>query len=206
MTQTPTDGRPHIVVILGSAREHRFGGTVAHWFMRQTEQRTDMTFELVDLRDWQHGYYNRMKPAAMSDYEDDDEAKRWALVVGRADGFVIVSPEYNYGYPAVLKSALDSVYREWNRKPIAFVTYGGWDGGVRAMQQLREVSVELQMAPVRTSVVMQFGPRLFNAEGELKDPEMLERQASRMLDDLAWWTFALRVARTADAEREVARG
>ena len=173
--------------------------------MRQTEQRTDMTFELVDLRDWQHRYYNRMKPAAASDYEDDEEAKRWASVVGRADGFVVVSPEYNYGYPAVLKSALDSVYREWNRKPIAFVTYGGWDGGVRAMQQLREVSVELQMAPVRTSVILQFGPRLFNAEGELKDPEMLERQASRMLDDLAWWTFALRSARDADAEPDGSR-
>jgi len=201
MTPASPDTLPHILVILGSSREHRFGGIVASWFMRQTEHRTDMTFELADLRDWQHGYFHRAKPAAMSDYEDDDEARRWAAVVGRADGFVVVSPEYNYGYPAVLKSALDSVYREWNRKPIAFVSYGGWDGGVRAMQQLREVSVELQMAPVRTSVIMQFGPRLFNAEGELKDPEMLERQAARLLDDLAWWTNALRTARNADGER-----
>lgn len=205
MTQTPTHAPPHILVILGSSREHRFGGTVAQWFMRQTELRTDVTFELADLRDWQHSYFNRAKPAATSDYEDDAEARRWAEVVGRADGFVVVSPEYNYGYPAVLKSALDSVYREWNHKPIAFVTYGGWDGGVRAMQQLREVSVELQMAPVRTSVVLQFGPRLFNAEGELKDPEMLERQASRMLDDLAWWTYALRAARQAERDQEGAR-
>lgn len=197
MTLTPAGTPPHILVILGSAREHRFGGVVARWFMHETEQRSDMTFELADLRDWQHSYFHRARPAAMSDYEDDDEAKRWAEVVGRADGFVVVSPEYNYGYPAVLKSALDSVYREWNRKPIAFVSYGGWDGGVRAMQQLREVAVELQMAPVRTSVVLQFGPRLFNAEGELKEPEMLERQAARMLDDLAWWTFALRAARAA---------
>lgn len=140
MTQTPTATLPHILVILGSSREHRFGSIVARWFMRQTEQRPDMTFELADLRDWQHRYFRRAKPAAMSDYEDDDEARRWAEVVGRTDGFVVVSPEYNYGYPAVLKSALDSVYREWNRKPVAFVSYGGWDGGVRAMQQLREVS------------------------------------------------------------------
>lgn len=198
MTQAADDIPPHILVILGSSREHRFGEIVARWFMRQTGHRTDLTFELADLRDWQHGYYRRAKPAATSDYEDDEEAKRWAVVVGRADGFIVVSPEYNYGYPAVLKSALDSVYREWNRKPIAFVTYGGWDGGVRAMQQLREVAVELQMAPVRTSVVLQFGPRLFNAEGELKEPQMLEQQVTRMLDDLSWWTYALRAARRTD--------
>lgn len=188
------DAPPHILVILGSAREHRFGLVVARWFMQQTERRSDMTFELADLQQWQHGYYRRARPAATSDYEDDDEARRWAGVIGRADGFVIISPEYNYGYPAVLKSALDSVYREWNRKPVAFVTYGGWSGGVRAMQQLREVVVELQMAPVRTSIVMQFAPRLF-AEGRLKEPELFENQAVRLLDDLAWWTLALRAAR-----------
>lgn len=187
----------HILVILGSARERRFGHVVARWFMQQAERRSDMTFELADLQQWQHGYYRRAKPAAASDYEDDDEARRWAAVVGRADGFVVISPEYNYGYPAVLKSALDSVYREWNRKPVAFVTYGGWSGGVRAMQQLREVVVELQMAPVRTSIVMQFGPRLFDAEGNLTEPERFETQAARLLDDLAWWTLALRAARRA---------
>ena len=198
MMETPGQPRPHILVILGSSREHRFGDTIARWFMRQTAERSDMTFELADLRDWQHGYYDRARPAAASDYEHDDEAKRWAAVVGRADGFVIISPEYNYGYPAVLKSALDSVYSVWNRKPVSFVTYGGWSGGVRAMQQLREVSIELQMAPVRSSVVMQFAPRLFNEDGELREPDMLERAAARLLDDLAWWTFALRAARHAD--------
>ncbi|MGH7687186.1 MAG: NADPH-dependent FMN reductase [Candidatus Dormibacteria bacterium] len=197
MAHTADVAPPHILVILGSARDHRFGPTVAHWFMRQTEHRTDLTFELADLREWQFHYFNRAKPAASSDYEDDDEAKRWAEVVGRADGFVIISPEYNYGYPAVLKSALDSVYAEWNRKPVSFVSYGGWSGGVRAMQQLREVAVELQLAPVRTSVVMQFAPRLFNAEGELKEPQMLDQQVTRLLDDLSWWAYALRAARQA---------
>jgi NAD(P)H-dependent FMN reductase len=199
------DAPPHALVILGSARARRFGHVVARWFMRQTERRTDMTFELADLQDWQHDYYSRAKPAAASDYEDDEQARRWADVVGRADGFVIISPEYNYGYPAVLKSALDSVYREWNRKPVAFVTYGGWSGGVRAMQQLREVVVELQMAPVRTSLVMQFGPRLFDDEGNLKEPQVLEQQAVRLLDDLAWWTLALRAARRASEHEHASR-
>lgn len=202
---TALDAPPHILVILGSSRETRFGHVIAHWFMRQADRRTDLTFELADLRDWQHGYYRRVKPAAASDYEDDEEAKRWAEVVGRADGFVIITPEYNYGYPAVLKSALDAVYKEWNRKPVTFVGYGGWSGGVRAVQQLREVVIELQMAPVRTSIVLQFAPRLFDAEGNLKEPQMFENQATRLFDDLAWWTYALRAARTADREHATAR-
>lgn len=205
MATATREAPPHILVILGSAREHRFGGVIARWLMRQAAQRADLTFELADLRDWQHAYFNRTRPAAASDYENDDEAKRWAEVVGRGDGFVIISPEYNYGYPAVLKSALDSVYREWNRKPVSFVTYGGWSGGVRAMQQLREVSVELQMAPVRTSLVMQFAPRLFDAEGNLKEPQMFENQATRLFDDLAWWAVALRAARDADARQPASR-
>jgi len=188
---------PHILVILGSSRDSRFGDTVARWFMRQTDRRADMTFELVDLRDWQLQYFNRSKPAALSDYEDDAEARRWAEVIGRGDGFVIITPEYNRGYPAVLKSALDAVYAEWVRKPVAFVSYGGWSGGTRAVEQLRLVVIELQMAPTRPQVVLQFGPRLFNAEGELKEPELLERQAGLLLDDLLWWTSALRAARSA---------
>ena len=205
MSTATHESPPRILVILGSAREHRFGGVVARWFMGQAEQRSDLAFELADLRDWQHGYYARAKPAAASDYEGDDEAKRWAEVVGRADGFVIISPEYNYGYPAVLKSALDSVYREWNRKPVSFVSYGGWSGGVRAMEQLREVAVELQMAPVRTSIVLQFAPRLFDAEGNLKEPQMLENQATRFFDDLVWWAVALRAARNVDAHQPAPR-
>ena len=189
--------RPHILVILGSSRPQRFGEMVAAWFMRQTEKRTDMTFELVDLRDWQLSYFHRVKPAALSDYEDDEEAKRWAAVAGRADGFIIVTPEYNHGYPAVLKSALDAIYNEWVHKPVSFVSYGGWSGGVRAVEQLRQVVIELQMAPVRNTVVIQFAARAFDAEGNLKDPQLLDGSAQRLLDDLAWWTFALREARNA---------
>ena len=63
--------------------------------------------------------------------------------MGRADGFIVITPEYNHGYPAVLKSALDALYAEWVRKPIAFVSYGGWSGGVRAVEQLRLVAIEL---------------------------------------------------------------
>jgi NAD(P)H-dependent FMN reductase len=99
----------------------------------------------------------------------------------------------------VLKSALDAVYKEWNRKPVAFASYGGWSGGTRAVQQLRLVAVELQMVPVRGSLVLQFAPRLFDEEGNLKDPNFYNAAATRMLDDLAWWALALTSAREAAA-------
>ncbi len=193
MAMTPSV--PHILVIIGSTREGRFGDRVAKWFMSRTEERTDMTFSLVDLRDWVFPYYDRPLPATVSEY--DEQAQRWADVVGPADGFVIITQEYNHGYTAVLKSALDAVYREWIRKPIAFVSYGGWSGGVRAVEQLRQVAIELQMAPIRAMVVMQFGPRLFDAEGSLHNPEMFNNAANLLFDDLSWWAHALRAARLA---------
>jgi NAD(P)H-dependent FMN reductase len=151
----------------------------------------------VDLRDWMFQYYDRPLPSTRGDY--DEESQRWGDLVGSADGFVIITPEYNHGYPAILKSALDAVYHEWVRKPVAFVSFGGWSGGVRAVEQLRQVAVELQMAPTRASVVIQFAPRVFDADGNLRDPDMLNNAAAALLDDLAWWAYALRTARTAPA-------
>ena len=189
--------KAQILVIIGSTRQHRFAPTVAKWFMSRADERSDMAFTVADLRDWTLPYYDRPLPASRSEY--DDESQRWADVVGAADGFVIVTPEYNHGYPAVLKSALDAVYHEWVRKPVAFVSFGGWSGGVRAMEQLRQVAVELQMVPTRASVVIQFAPRVFDAEGNLQNPDLLNTSATALLDDLSWWAHALRVARAATA-------
>jgi NAD(P)H-dependent FMN reductase len=186
--------KPQILVIIGSTRQNRFAETVANWFMSRAEARTDMRFAVADLRDWKLEYYDRPLPATRGDY--DEEAQRWAAVVGPADGFVIVTPEYSHGYPAVLKSALDAIYHEWIRKPVAFVGFGGWSGGTRAVEQLREVAIELQMAPIRASVVLQFAPRLF-VDGTLQNPDMFNAAAGLLLDDLAWWTEALRTARAA---------
>jgi NAD(P)H-dependent FMN reductase len=89
------------------------------------------------------------------------------------------------------------VYREWNRKPIAFVSYGGWSAGTRAMQQLRQVAIELQMAPIRASVSIQFAQRVFGPDGNPQNPDMFDKAATILLDDLSWWAHALRQARLA---------
>jgi NAD(P)H-dependent FMN reductase len=120
---------------------------------------------------------------------------RWAETVEAADGFVLITPEYNHGYPAALKNALDLVYAEWGRKPVAFVSYGGPAGGVRAVQQLREVVIELDLVPLRRQVAI---PRVHTAlrEDGPDDPRHASA-AERLLDDLAWWARALAGARIA---------
>lgn len=191
--------RPHILLILGSTREGRFSEVIGRWLLPIMQAREDLTVELVDLRDWKLPYYDRPSVAAQSDYAEDELCLRWADVVAGGDAYVIISPEYNYGYPAVLKSALDAVYKEWNRKPVAFVGYGGWSGGSRGVQQLRLVAIELQMVPVRGTVVLQFARRMFDESGQPKDADFYGAAATRMIDDLAWYASALKAAREADA-------
>src|SRR4051794_31777772 len=107
----------HIAVIIASTRQGRTADNVARWFFPLIEERADMTAELVDLRDFQLPYYDHVKPASM--LTRDEEPREWSDVVSRADGFVFLTPEYNHSIPAVLKSALDAIYTEWNRKPMA---------------------------------------------------------------------------------------
>ena len=126
----------------------------------------------------------------------DPAVNAWAAKIEQADGFIVVTPEYNHGYPASLKNNIDHLYKEWVKKPICFVSYGG-TGGARAIQQLREVAIELQMAPVRNSVHI-FDPwNLVDEKGDLK-PGVFDdkvKSAEMMLDQLIWWAKTLKTAR-----------
>jgi NAD(P)H-dependent FMN reductase len=124
----------------------------------------------------------------------DPLLQRWAAKVDQADGYVLVTPEYNHGYPAALKNALDVVFAPWNRKPVSFVSYGSAGGGLRAVEQLRLVSIELEMVPLRHQVAI---PRVYAALDETGRPRDSHHAADarRLLDELAWWSAALRAAR-----------
>ena len=187
--------RPRILVILGSTRQGRQGERVARWLMRRLERWPDAEFELVDLRDHPLPFFEHPLPPVSGQYAA--EAQQWAEMVASGDGYIIVTPEYNHGYPAVLKNALDHVYREWNRKPVAFVSYGGAAAGYRAAEQLRAVAVELQMAPIREQLGIPLVWTAFDADGELRQPG-LDRPMTGMVEDLLWWTRALKAARDAD--------
>jgi NAD(P)H-dependent FMN reductase len=181
-----------IQIILGSTREGRFGDRVANWFYVLAAKREDFIAELIDLRDWTLPFFNEPKSPITGHYAP--EARAWAAKMAEGDGYVFVTPEYNFGYPAVLKNALDHLYREWNNKPVGFVSYGGGAGGSRAVQQLRQVVVELQMAPIRAGIVIPFARRLFDESGAIKD-ESYDARANALLDQLLWWARVLKAAR-----------
>jgi NAD(P)H-dependent FMN reductase len=107
---------------------------------------------------------------------------------------VLLTPEYNHGPPAVLKNALDHVYEEWRRKPVGFVSWGGPGGGVRAVEQLRQIAVELQMAPMRQQVAIPNVYASLDDRGRPADPRH-EVDAHSVLDELLWWSAALTAAR-----------
>jgi NAD(P)H-dependent FMN reductase len=193
MGATVTD-IPHVLVIIASTRHGRKGEPIAQWFAELAATREDLTVELADLALLELPQLRDATPPMRSDSRDEG-ALEWSRIVAAADGFVVVSGEYNHGYPAPLKNAFDHLFSEWARKPIGFVSYGGAGGGVRAVEQMRQVAVELDMVPVRHQVAI---PRVWAAcgpDGALLDPP--REEAALLLDDIAWWAGALRGARAA---------
>jgi NAD(P)H-dependent FMN reductase len=186
-----------VKVIIGSTRQGRFSDKPAAWIAGLAKQRQEFEVELLDLRDHPLPFYDDAMPPSMvkDGAYANPEVKKWAEKIGEADAFIIVTPEYNRGPAAVLKNALDSVSREWNNKPVAFVAHGS-TLGVRAIEQLRMNAIELRMAPTRDIVALP-GSWTF-ADGGTKDGAFAEHDAAgnTMLDTLTWWAQALKVARS----------
>lgn len=194
--------RPHIITVVGSTRQGRLGEAIGAWFAAVAAARNDMSHELVDLRDVGLPFFDAPVPPARGLPPTDPAIGAWAETVAGADGYVFVTPEYNHGYPGVLKNAIDHLHREWRRKPVAFVGYGGRDAGVRAVEQLRQVVVELEMAPLRHQVSIARAYRALDDEGRPKEP-WHDDDAMRLLDELVWWATALRTARGSDRSMRV---
>lgn len=185
-----------IGVILGSIRKVRRGERVAKWLMSQLPKSKDVKFELLDLRDYPLPFYNEStSPDSLENGYSNKMATKWAAKIGEMDAFIIITPEYNHGPNAVLKNALDWVYNQWNKKPVAFVSYSpGAAGGIRAVEQLRLISIELQMAPIRDAVHISHVLDTIDENGTLLQGHYNER-LSKALDQLLWWAKALKPAR-----------
>ena len=186
-------------VILGSTRPNRMSEKLVPWLTSAITAHGGYELEVLDLRDYPLPFYDQtISPSQVKNGEYAGEvARAWAKKIAEADAFLVVAPEYNHAYPAVLKNALDSVYAEWNNKPIAFVSYGS-AMGARSVEQLRLVSVELQMAPIRAGVHIP-SPWKFLDGGSIKDGslEPYAQPLSAMLEQLSWWGEALQAARRA---------
>ena len=189
-------------VIVGTTRENRLSERFAAWVMANLRDHPGFDLELVDLRDHPLPFFHSAVSPARSgrDYEDEDVA-RFGAVIDRADGYLVCTGEYNHGYPAVLKNAMDSTFVEWRRKPITFVAWGN-AGGARAVEQLRQVAVEFEMAPTRHAVHVM--PDVIIAMRTSDNPDdpahfaSLEPRLALLADDLAWWMAALAAARAVE--------
>lgn len=191
-----------IKIIIGSTRQGRFSDKPAQWIFDELKKNSEVEAEVLDLRDYQMPFFDEPKSPAMSGGAYSNETvKKWSAKIQDGDGFVMIAPEYNHGYSAVLKNAMDSIYSEWNKKAVAFVAYGGV-GGARAVEQLRQVAVELQMTPVRSAIHIMWDVYTAAAAEKVPvNPEVWKPLTGRVggfLDDLIWHSEALKVARLAD--------
>src|SRR4051794_4719061 len=176
---------PRIGIILGSTRPNRNGEQVAQWVFEIASQRGDAEFELVDLRDYPLPHLDEPMPPSFGQYAND-HTREWAQKVASFDGFVIVTPEYNHSTSGVLKNAIDFLYAEWNNKAVGFVSYGGV-GGVRAVEHLRLVAAELQMADIRQQVALSLITEFENFS-VFKPGDYSVDALSTLLDQLIDWS------------------
>lgn len=183
-----------IQVILGSIRDNRFGEKPARWIFDVLKKHKDITAEFLDLRDFPLPMFDEpIPPAANNGTYKHKKAKVWADKIDEADGYIIVTPEYNRGTSSALKNAIDYVYHEWNKKPVAFVSYGSI-GGARAVEQLRTTAIELQMAPIREAIHIPAFWTFVDEKGNFQ-AETFQQKGESMINQLLWWTNALKDAR-----------
>ena len=186
-----------IALIVGSTRPNRFADKVVDWVRTAAKGRTDLQLATLDLRDYELPFLQEPVPPSMTGGRyTHPAAEAWRQGLGRFDAYIAIAPEYNHGPTAVLKNALDSAFVEWNKKPIAFVGYGGV-GGARAIEQLRGTAIELQMAPIRAEVNIARDSYLgVLMQGQtLMSYDHLNKSLAILFDQIAWWGRALKTAR-----------
>ncbi|MFF4243403.1 NADPH-dependent FMN reductase [Streptomyces sp. NPDC001822] len=183
-----------IGIILGSTRPGRNGEAVARWVHDVASQRTDAEYELVDLLDYNLPHLDEMMPPSMGQYAQA-HTQEWARKIASFDGFVMVTPEYNHSTSGALKNAIDFLYAEWNNKAVGFVGYGSL-GGSRAVEHLRLISAELQMADVRAQVALSLFTDFENFS-TFKPGEHQVDALNATLDQVQAWSAALAPLRAA---------
>jgi NAD(P)H-dependent FMN reductase len=185
----------NLQVIVASTRDERKGPLIAEWFMRQARARGQFSVELVDLREVALPLFDEPHHPRLQKYEHE-HTKRWSAIVQRADAFVFVTPEYNFGTPPSLVNALDYLVKEWAYKPAGFVSYGGVSAGLRGVQMSKQMVGALRMVPVVEAVAIPFFPQHIDAATGVFDPGEVQAQAAAaMLNELQKLANALKPLR-----------
>lgn len=195
--------KPHIGIIISTTREGRFGERAARWVSQLAAGRSDITTEIVDLRDYPLPFFESVASPRFVPI-DTPEARKWSNKLAELDGYVFVTAEYNHSISGVLKNALDFVFAEQARKPAAFVGYGAV-GGARAVEHLRHIVVELSMVPLNRAVHINMEPFLgMMRDGkDFADYPYLAPTVDTMLEELAWYAQTLKAGRQ-DAQQVAA--
>ena len=191
MSNLPTAENPtdviHVAVLYGSSREGRFCDTVGRWLFERLEPVPDFTLDLIDP----------LHAGLPQRYERDDgpAARAYQARIAAADAFIVLTPEYNHGYPAALKHLIDAAMHEWRAKPVGFVSYGGISGGLRAVEQLRLVFAELSAVGLRDTVSFHNPWQSLGPDGRLLASPAADGALNALVGHLRWWAAALGTAR-----------
>jgi NAD(P)H-dependent FMN reductase len=185
-----------VAIILGSTRPNRNGEAVAKWVYEVSKTRDDAEFLLVDLKDFDLPLLDEPAPPSMGQYTRV-HTKKWAETIASFDAYVFVTPEYNHSTSGALKNAIDYLYKEWNNKSAGFVGYGGVEG-VRAIEHLRLIMAELQIADVRAQVSLSLITDFENYH-VFKPASFHQKNVHQMFDQVIAWANVLKLLRTEEA-------
>ena len=183
--------RPRLLVIIASTRPGRVGLPIGQWFAQQAEAQGDFVVQVVDLAELNLPFMDEPNHPRLRAYTHQ-HTKDWSATVNAADAIVLVMPEYNHGYTAPLKNAIDYLMHEWMYKPVGFVSYGGVSSGLRAVQSLKPILSALKMVPIPEAVPISLMNSPFNESGELQPTDQMNDAANGMLRALRTWVDTLR--------------
>ena len=181
-------------IITSTTRQGRKGHIVAKWITELATANGNFQVELLDLAEINLPFMDEPNHPRLQQYQHE-HTKRWSAKINEADAFIIVLSEYNFGFPAPIKNALDFLFNEWKHKPVAFVSYGGISGGLRSTQMLKQVVTALNMMPVVESVAIPFFNQYINDEEEFHPDEKVEKSAHGMFTELLRWAETLKPMR-----------
>jgi NAD(P)H-dependent FMN reductase len=187
---------PNLMVVIASTRPTRVGLAVGNWFVDRAVERASFDVDLVDLAELDLPFMDEPEHPRFARYVHE-HTKRWSARVAAADAFVFVTPEYNHGYNAPLKNAIDYLHHEWEHKPVGFVSYGGVAAGTRAVQQLKPVVTVLRMTPLSDAVYIPWVHQHIDEERRFQPTGAMETAAAAVLEALERYEAALRPLRAA---------
>ncbi len=182
-------------IIIASTRPGRKGPAVGKWIYDLASKKGTFNVDLVDLAEVNLPMMDEPNHPRIQQYQHD-HTRVWSQRIAAADAIIIVTSEYNYGYPAPLKNALDYLYNEWNYKPVAFVSYGGVAAGTRAVQALKQVVTALNMMPLVESVNIPFFTKYLDEQGNFTGDDSMNKAAEGMMVQLARWAENLELMRS----------